>query len=103
MRRTVRFLYEYPFSERVRTLLRLEDLFDKLMYFCAQEHAYCHHTALLTLFEISKVTSSRGSQIGSVAGARASQAVASGAAQQSQVSEVRSQACCPRSSAHNRI
>ena len=29
-------LYEYPFSERVRTLLRLEDLFDKLMYFCAQ-------------------------------------------------------------------
>ena len=50
-------LYEYPFSERVRTLLRLEDLFDKLMYFCAQEHAYCHHTALLTLFEILEVTS----------------------------------------------
>ena len=50
-------LYEYPFSERVRTLLRLEDLFDKLLYFCAQEHAYCHHTALLTLFEILEVTS----------------------------------------------
>ena len=50
-------LYEYPFSERVRTLLRLEDLFDKLMYFCAQEHSYCHHTALLTLFEILEVTS----------------------------------------------
>ena len=50
-------LYEYPSSERVRTLLRLEDLFDKLMYFCAQEHSYCHHTALLTLFEILEVTS----------------------------------------------
>ncbi len=49
-------LYEYPFSERVRTLLRLEDLFEKLGYFCAQEHPYCHHTALLTLFEILEVT-----------------------------------------------
>jgi len=50
-------LYEYPFNERVRTLLRLEDLFDKLDFFCAQSHAYCHHTALLTLFEIGEVTS----------------------------------------------
>lgn len=50
-------LYEYPFNERVRTLLRLEDLFDKLRYFCAQSHPYCHHTALLTLFEIVEVTS----------------------------------------------
>jgi len=37
-------LYEYPFSERIRTLLRLEDLFDKLLYFCEQQHSYCHHT-----------------------------------------------------------
>ncbi len=50
-------LYEYPFSERIRTLLRLEDLFDKLGFFCAQDHPYCHHTALLTLFEILEVTS----------------------------------------------
>lgn len=50
-------LYEYPFNERVRTLLRLEDLFDKLQFFCAQSHPYCHHTALLTLFEIVEVTS----------------------------------------------
>jgi cell division protein ZapD len=50
-------LYEYPFNERVRTLLRLEDLFDKLYYFCGQSHPYCHHTALLTLFEIIEVTS----------------------------------------------
>src|SRR5919108_5113493 len=50
-------LYEYPFNERVRTLLRLEDLFDKVAYFRAQSHPYCHHTALLTLFEILEMTS----------------------------------------------
>src|SRR5258706_2774584 len=50
-------LYEYPFSERVRTLLRLEDLFEKLNYFCAQEHSFCHHTGLLKLFEVLEVTS----------------------------------------------
>ncbi len=48
--------YEYPFNERVRTLLRLEDLFDKLAYFGEQSHPYCHHTALLTLFEILEIT-----------------------------------------------
>ena len=50
-------LYEFPFNERVRTLLRLEDLFDKLQYFCGQSHPYCHNTALLTLFEIVEVAS----------------------------------------------
>ena len=50
-------LYEYPFSERVRTLLRLEDLFDKVAFFRAQTHPHCHHTALLTLFEILEITS----------------------------------------------
>ncbi|HEY4039743.1 MAG TPA: cell division protein ZapD [Burkholderiaceae bacterium] len=50
-------LYEYPFNERVRTLLRLEDLFEKLNFFCLQEHNFCHHTALLTLFEVLEVTS----------------------------------------------
>jgi cell division protein ZapD len=50
-------LYEYPFNERVRTLLRLEDLFEKLNYFCVQEHSSCHHTALVTLFEVLEVTS----------------------------------------------
>jgi cell division protein ZapD len=49
-------LYEYPFNERVRTLLRLEDLFEKLAFFQAQSHHLCHHTALLTLFEILDVT-----------------------------------------------
>jgi cell division protein ZapD len=50
-------LYEYPFNERVRTLLRLEDLFEKLNFFCLQDHSFCHHTALLTLFEVLEVTS----------------------------------------------
>ena len=50
-------LYEYPFSERIRTLLRLEDLFDKLAFFQGQSHPFCHHTALLTLFEILEITS----------------------------------------------
>jgi cell division protein ZapD len=49
--------YEYPLNERVRSQLRLEDLFDKLHYFCEQSHSYAHHTALLTLFEILEVTS----------------------------------------------
>jgi cell division protein ZapD len=50
-------LYEYPFTERVRSLLRLEDLFDKLGYFVGQSHPYCHHAAIMALFEILEVTS----------------------------------------------
>lgn len=50
-------LYEYPFTERVRSLLRLEDLFDKLDYFIGQAHSNCHHAALMALFEILEVTS----------------------------------------------
>ena len=43
--------YEYPFNERTRTLLRLEDLFDKADYFVEREGKQEHHVALLTLFE----------------------------------------------------
>jgi len=50
-------LYEYPFNERIRTLLRLEDLFDRLVYFATREHPYDHHAALVTLFEILEVAS----------------------------------------------
>ena len=49
--------YEYPFNERIRTLLRLEDLFDKTAYFAQAEGTLEHHTALLTLFEILEVAS----------------------------------------------
>ncbi len=48
-------LYEYPFNERIRTLLRLEDLFDRLDFFLAQDHALQHHVALTTVFEIIDV------------------------------------------------
>ena len=47
--------YEYPFNERIRTLLRLEDLFEKTAYFTQGESTLEHHTALVTLFEILEV------------------------------------------------
>ena len=47
--------YEYPFNERIRTLLRLEDLFDKANYFVQQDGSREHHAVLLTLFEILEV------------------------------------------------
>lgn len=46
-------LYEYPFNERVRNLLRLEDQFDRLFFFAQQEDARAQHAALGILFEIS--------------------------------------------------
>lgn len=46
-------VYEYPFNERVRNLLRLEDQLDRLGYFLAQEDPRAHHAALGTLFEIT--------------------------------------------------
>ena len=48
-------IYEYPFNERIRTLLRLEDLFGKVDHFILQASKYEHHVALLTLFEILEV------------------------------------------------
>lgn len=47
--------YEYPFNERVRTLLRLEDLYDKASYFIQQDGSREHHAALIALFEILEV------------------------------------------------
>jgi len=47
--------YEYPFNERIRTLLRLEDLFEKAAYFVEQQNPREHHVVLLTLFEILEV------------------------------------------------
>jgi cell division protein ZapD len=47
--------YEYPLSERIRTLLRLEDLFERSRHFIARTDPLDHHVALLTLFEILEV------------------------------------------------
>lgn len=49
-------LYEYPFNERVRTLLRLEDLFDRIEFFSRRENPNEHHAALMTLFDVLDVT-----------------------------------------------
>ena len=48
-------VYEYPFNERIRTLLRLEDLYEKFMFFLQQEHPQQHHVALSTIFEMLEV------------------------------------------------
>ncbi|HMM47055.1 MAG TPA: cell division protein ZapD [Thiobacillaceae bacterium] len=47
--------YEYPLSERIRTLLRLEDLFDRFDAHATSGTSYAHHAALLTLFEMAEV------------------------------------------------
>jgi len=49
--------YEYPLNEKVRTLLRLEDLFARMSYFSEREQSMDHHAALSTLFEILEVVS----------------------------------------------
>ena len=49
--------YEYPLNERIRTLLRLEDLFERSRHFIARPDPHDHHMALLTLFEILEVSS----------------------------------------------
>ena len=49
--------YEFPLTERVRTLLRLEGLYAKMAHFMSQPSAAEHQVALLTLFEILEVAS----------------------------------------------
>ncbi|MDP1660185.1 MAG: cell division protein ZapD [Methylotenera sp.] len=44
--------YDYPFNERIRTFLRVEDLFAKVLYNVEASHEYQHHSALLTLLQI---------------------------------------------------
>ncbi|MDP2752592.1 MAG: cell division protein ZapD [Rhodocyclaceae bacterium] len=47
--------YEYPLTERFRTLLRIENLFDKVMHFAQSDNSTDHHVALVILFEILEV------------------------------------------------
>jgi len=49
-------VYEFPLNERIRTWLRLEDLFDKTLFFCRETDPRSHHAALLGIFEIVDVT-----------------------------------------------
>lgn len=50
-------LYEYPFNERIRTYLRLQQLFNRLELLIQRVEAMDHHFALTTLFEIMEVAS----------------------------------------------
>jgi cell division protein ZapD len=48
--------YEYPLNERIRTLLRLEDLQRKAVYFAARNDPLEHHVALVTVFDMLEIT-----------------------------------------------
>jgi cell division protein ZapD len=48
-------VYEYPFNERIRTLLRLESLHQRFSFFLHQENPLQHHVALSTIFEMLEV------------------------------------------------
>jgi len=50
-------LYEYPFNERIRTYLRLQQLFNRLGQLMGRSEALDNHFALTTLFEIIEVAS----------------------------------------------
>ena len=50
-------LYEYPFNESIRTMLRLQHLFDRLGQLVSRDAAVDHHFALVTVFEIMDVAS----------------------------------------------
>lgn len=47
--------YEFPLNERVRTMLRLEDLFFRIVRFIESDESPDHHAALGILFEILEV------------------------------------------------
>jgi cell division protein ZapD len=49
--------FEYPLNERIRTLLRLEDLFERTSFFLSRQDSHDHHIALVTMFEILEVAS----------------------------------------------
>lgn len=50
-------LYEYPFNERLRTYLRLEQLYRRLGELLTRAHSVDHHFSLITIFEIMDVAS----------------------------------------------
>ena len=57
--------YEYPLSERVRTLLRFEDLYERAEYFLDKTDAREHHSALVATFEILEVADRKSTRLNS--------------------------------------
>lgn len=49
-------LFEYPFNERVRALMRLESLLDRMMFFAKPGDARHHQVALGALFDLLDAT-----------------------------------------------
>ncbi|NLC35837.1 MAG: cell division protein ZapD, partial [Alcaligenaceae bacterium] len=45
-------LYEYPCNERIRSLLRVEHLFDRLFFFAEGEDVRHHQVTMATLFDL---------------------------------------------------
>lgn len=48
-------IYEFPLNERVRTMLRLEDLYGRLNHFIDSDSASDHHAAIDILFDLVEV------------------------------------------------
>ncbi|MBT0959644.1 cell division protein ZapD [Denitromonas iodatirespirans] len=49
--------FEYPLNERIRTLLRLEDLFGRIAHSLRGESPIDHHVTLIAIFEMLEVAS----------------------------------------------
>lgn len=49
-------LYEFPCNEKIRTYLRLEALFQRFDWFCAEESPVAHQAALSALFDLLDAT-----------------------------------------------
>jgi cell division protein ZapD len=47
--------YEFPLNERVRTLLRLEDIYGRIGHFISRDGSEDHHAAIELLFELVDV------------------------------------------------
>jgi len=49
--------YEHPLNERIRTMMRLEDLLQRARYFSSKSEPSDHHAALNAMFEIGEIAS----------------------------------------------
>lgn len=47
--------YEFPFNERIRTYLRIEDLFSKVLHHVEQGHEFNHHAALISVLQMLEI------------------------------------------------
>jgi cell division protein ZapD len=47
--------YEFPFNERIRTYLRIEDLFTKVLHHVDVGHEFSHHAALISVLQMLEI------------------------------------------------